>query len=181
MYSENELIDECLKNNRIAQKQLYEKYSRKMFGVCLRYAKSKEEAEDVMADVFVQVFTKLSSFKRDGSFEGWIRRIVVNTSITAYRSNLKFNLNDEISEVRDVSNNDVSAIELLNVQQIKNIIQQMPDGYRMVFNLHVIEGYNHREIGEILGINEGTSKSQFSKARKWMQAKLEQYNITQYQ
>lgn len=181
MYSENELIDECLKNNRIAQKQLYEKYSRKMFGVCLRYAKSKEEAEDVLADVFVQVFTKLSSFKRDGSFEGWIRRIVVNTSITAYRSNLKFNLNDEISEVRDVSNNDVSAIELLNVQQIKSIIQQMPDGYRMVFNLHVIEGYNHREIGEILGINEGTSKSQFSKARKWMQAKLEQYNITQYQ
>lgn len=180
MYSENELIDECLKNNRIAQKQLYEKYSRKMFGVCLRYAKSKEEAEDVLADAFVQIFMKLSSFKRDGSFEGWIRRIVVNTSITAYRSNLKFNLNDEISEIRDISNNDVSAIDLLNLQQLKSLIQQMPDGYRMVFNLHVMEGYNHREIGEILNINEGTSKSQFSKARKWMQAKLEQYNITQY-
>ncbi len=180
MYSENELIDECLKNNRIAQKQLYEKYSRKMFGVCLRYAKSKEEAEDVLADAFVQIFMKLSSFKRDGSFEGWIRRIVVNTSITAYRSNLKFNLNDEISEIRDISNNDVSAIDLLNLQQLKSLIQQMPDGYRMVFNLHVMEGYNHREIGEMLNINEGTSKSQFSKARKWMQAKLEQYNITQY-
>lgn len=180
MYSENELIDECLKNNRIAQKQLYEKYSRKMFGVCLRYAKSKEEAEDVLADAFVQIFMKLSSFKRDGSFEGWIRRIVVNTSITAYRSNLKFNLNDEISEIRDISNNDVSAIDLLNLQQLKSLIQQMPDGYRMVFNLHVMEGYNHREIGEILNINEGTSKSQFSKARKWMQAKLEQFNITQY-
>jgi RNA polymerase sigma factor (sigma-70 family) len=180
MYSENELIEECLQNNRKAQKQLYEKYSRKMFGVCLRYAKSKEEAEDVLADAFVQIFMKLSSFKRDGSFEGWIRRIVVNTSITAYRSNLKFNLNDEISEVYDVSSNDESAVDLLNVQQIKNIIQLMPDGYRMIFNLYAIEGYTHREIADILGINEGTSKSQFSKARKWMQAKLEQYNISQY-
>lgn len=180
MYSENELIEECLQNNRKAQKQLYEKYSRKMFGVCLRYAKSKEEAEDVLADAFVQIFMKLSSFKRDGSFEGWIRRIVVNTSITAYRSNLKFNLNDEISEVYDVSSNDESAVDLLNVQQIKNIIQLMPDGYRMIFNLYAIEGYTHREIADILGINEGTSKSQFSKARKWMQAKLEQYNFSQY-
>lgn len=180
MYSENELIEECLQNNRKAQKQLYEKYSRKMFGVCLRYAKSKEEAEDVLADAFVQIFMKLSSFKRDGSFEGWIRRIVVNTSITAYRSNMKFNLNDEISEVYEVSSNDESAVDLLNVQQLKNIIQLMPDGYRMIFNLYAIEGYTHREIADILGINEGTSKSQFSKARKWMQAKLEQYNISQY-
>ncbi len=180
MYSENELIEECLKNNRFAQKQLYEKYSKKMFGVCLRYAKCTQDAEDILADSFVQVFMKLSSYKGDGSFEGWIRRVVVNTSITAYRSNLKFNLNDSISEIYNLSNDDDSAIDLINVQQIKDIIQTMPDGYRMIFNLYAIEGYNHREIAEMLGLNEGTSKSQYSKAKKWLQTKLEKYKITQY-
>jgi RNA polymerase sigma factor (sigma-70 family) len=180
MFSENELIEGCLKNNRSAQKQLYEKYSRKMFGVCLRYAKSKEEAEDILADAFVQIFVKLSSFKGDGSFEGWIRRIVVNTSITAYRSNIKYNLNSDISDIYDISAKDESAIDLLNAQQLKNIIKEMPDGYRMIFNLYAVEGYNHREIGEILGINEGTSKSQYSKAKKWLQNRLEKYKITQY-
>jgi RNA polymerase sigma-70 factor (ECF subfamily) len=180
MISENELIDGCLNNVRKAQKLLYEKYSSKMFGVCMRYAKSKEEAEDILSDSFVQVFVKLSSFKREGSFEGWIRRIVVNTSITAYRNNLKFNLNDEISEVHQLSDDNETAIDLLNVQQIKSIIQQMPDGYRMIFNLYVIEGYNHREIAELIGINEGTSKSQFSKAKKWLQNRLIKYSIAQY-
>jgi RNA polymerase sigma-70 factor (ECF subfamily) len=180
MISENELIDGCLNNDRKAQKLLYEKYSSKMFGVCMRYAKSKEEAEDILSDTFVQVFVKLSSFKREGSFEGWIRRIVVNTSITAYRNNLKFNLNDEISEVHQLSDDNETAIDLLNVQQIKSIIQQMPDGYRMIFNLYVIEGYNHREIAELIGINEGTSKSQFSKAKKWLQNRLIKYSIAQY-
>lgn len=180
MISENELIDGCLNNDRKAQKLLYEKYSSKMFGVCMRYAKSKEEAEDILSDSFVQVFVKLSSFKREGSFEGWIRRIVVNTSITAYRNNLKFNLNDEISEVHQLSDDNETAIDLLNVQQIKSIIQQMPDGYRMIFNLYVIEGYNHREIAELIGINEGTSKSQFSKAKKWLQNRLIKYSIAQY-
>lgn len=180
MFSENELIEECLKNNRIAQKQLYEKYSRKMFGVCIRYAKSREEAEDILADAFVHIFVKLSSYKGDGSFEGWIRRIVVNTSITAYRSNIKYNLNDNISDVYDLSSSEESAVDLLNAQQLKTIIQEMPDGYRMVFNLYAVEGYNHREIADILGINEGTSKSQYSKAKKWMQNRLEKYKITQY-
>jgi RNA polymerase sigma-70 factor (ECF subfamily) len=180
MISENELIDGCLNNDRKAQKLLYEKYSSKMFGVCMRYAKSKEEAEDILSDSFVQVFVKLSSFKREGSFEGWIRRIVVNTSITAYRNNLKFNLNDEISEVHQLSDDNETAIDLLNVQQIKSIIQQMPDGYRMIFNLYVIEGYNHREIADLVGINEGTSKSQFSKAKKWLQNRLIKYSIAQY-
>jgi RNA polymerase sigma-70 factor (ECF subfamily) len=177
MISENELIDGCLNNDRKAQKLLYEKYSSKMFGVCMRYAKSKE---DILSDSFVQVFVKLSSFKREGSFEGWIRRIVVNTSITAYRNNLKFNLNDEISEVHQLSDDNETAIDLLNVQQIKSIIQQMPDGYRMIFNLYVIEGYNHREIADLVGINEGTSKSQFSKAKKWLQNRLIKYSIAQY-
>ncbi|MEI6346412.1 MAG: RNA polymerase sigma factor [Bacteroidota bacterium] len=180
MISENELIDGCLNNDRKAQKLLYEKYSSKMFGVCMRYAKSKEEAEDILSDSFVQIFVKLSSFKREGSFEGWIRRIVVNTSITAYRNNLKFNLNDEISEVHQLSDDSETAIDLLNVQQIKSVIQQMPDGYRMIFNLYVIEGYNHREIAELIGINEGTSKSQFSKAKKWLQNRLIKYSIAQY-
>jgi len=180
MFLENELIDECLKNNRIAQKQLYEKFSRKMFGVCLRYAKSREDAEDILADVFVHVFVKLSSFKRDGSFEGWIRRIAVNTAITAYRSNLKYNLNDDISQVYDLSVDDESAIDLMNVQQLRSVIQQMPDGYRMVFNLYAVEGYNHREIATILDINEGTSKSQYSKAKLWLQNRLEKLKITQY-
>ncbi len=180
MYSEKELIEECLKNNRRAQKQLYEKYSKKMFGVCLRYARSTEDAEDILADSFVQIFVKLSSYKGNGSFDGWIRRIVINTSITAYRSNLKFNLNDDISDIHYLSNDDDSAIDIMHVQQIKNIIQSMPDGYRMIFNLYAIEGYNHREIGEILGLNEGTSKSQYSKAKKWLQTKLEKLNITKY-
>jgi RNA polymerase sigma-70 factor (ECF subfamily) len=180
MISENELIDGCLNNDRKAQKLLYEKYSRKMFGVCLRYARDREEAEDILSDSFVHVFVKLSSFKREGSFEGWIRRIVINTAITAYRNNLKYNLNDDISEIHGLSDDNESAIDLLNVQQLKSIIQEMPDGYRMIFNLYVIEGYNHREIADLLGLNEGTSKSQYSKAKKWLQARLLKYNITQY-
>lgn len=180
MYSENELIDGCIKNDRKAQKLLYEKYSRKMFGVCIRYAKSREEAEDILADAFVQVFVKLSSFKREGSFEGWIRRIVVNTAITSYRNNLKFNANDDLSEISNLSSEDDSAIDQMSVQQLKRIIQEMPDGYRTIFNLYAIEGYNHREIAALLNLNEGTSKSQYSKAKKWMQARLLQLNITQY-
>lgn len=180
MYSENELIDGCIVNDRKAQKLLYEKYSRKMFGVCIRYAKSREEAEDILADAFVQVFVKLSSFKREGSFEGWIRRIVVNTAITSYRNNLKFNANDDLSEINNLSSEDDSAIDQMSVQQLKKIIQEMPDGYRTIFNLYAIEGYNHREIAELLNLNEGTSKSQYSKAKKWMQARLLQLNITQY-
>lgn len=169
---EKKLIQACIKEKRNAQKQLYDLYSPKMYYVCLRYARHELEAQDMLQDGFVKVFDKIASFKSNGSFEGWIRRIIVNTSLNHCR---KRSFKQEQIGIEDYQDKVVNskAISLLSEKELLALIQQLPDGYRMVFNLYVIEGYSHKEIGEMLDITESTSRSQLAKARKWMQNVIE--------
>jgi RNA polymerase sigma-70 factor (ECF subfamily) len=142
-----------------------------MMGVCMRYAKDTFEAEDVLQMGFVKVFQKISDFRGEGSFEGWIRRIMVNTAIESYRKNLR-NLNlVDIDEVYDQPQNtfDMSGLEL---KDLLKLVQQLSNGYRLVFNMYVIEGYSHKEIAKLLGITEGASKSQLSRARAILKEKI---------
>lgn len=169
---EKRLIQACIKEDKGAQKALYDLFSAKMYFVCLRYARHEAEAQDILQDAFIKVFDKLDSFRFNGSFEGWVRRIMVNTALNNCRkSNYKYE-NIGIEDYQDKVVNS-KAISRLSEQELLAIIQQLPDGYRMVFNLYIIEGYSHKEIAEMLDISENTSRSQLAKARKWMQNVLE--------
>ena len=155
------------------QKELYKIYAPRMFSICLRYAKSREEGQDILQEGFIKVYTKINQFSGEHSFEGWMKRVFANTAITHYNTNLKHYYQDDITEIREsetlqfnVDDHEYSHEELLGV------IESLSDGYRMVFNLFAIEGFKHKEIAEMLGIDEATSKSQFHRARKLIQKKL---------
>ena len=169
--TEEELIEQCRAKDRRAQKLLFERYSPKMFGVCRRYVKSYDDAEDVMVEGFYKVLSNIDKFKGDGSFEGWIRRIMVNQSLMLLRKNNNFKLTVEISNVT------ISAAPVvehdLAAQDIMGLLNTLPTGYRTVFNLYVIEGYKHREIAEILDISINTSKSQLILAKKRLKELVE--------
>ena len=167
------LVKECVKENAKAQHMLFERFSRKMLGVCLRYSKKLEEAEDVLQDGFVKVFSNLKDFTNEGSLEGWIRRIMVNTALDAIRKNTKF-LKDISIDVVDfqIGNNDYT-IEKMNAEDLLSLINSMPEGYKVVFNMYAIEGYKHNDIATTLGISESTSKSQYLRAKAYLRAKLE--------
>jgi RNA polymerase sigma factor (sigma-70 family) len=165
------LLEGCKKCDRKAQESLYKTLASRMMGVCIRYAKDTNEAEDVLQMGFVKVFQKVSEFRGEGSFEGWIRRIMVNTAIESYRKNLR-NLNVvDIDEVYDQpqSTFDMNGLEL---KDLLKLVQQLSNGYRLVFNMYVIEGYSHKEIAGQLGITEGASKSQLSRARAILKNKI---------
>lgn len=144
-----------------------------LLGVCNRYAQSIEEAEDVMQEGFVKIFLNINEFKGDGSLVAWMRRIMINTAITYYHRMRKHRYHDDLDDVREskMSDNNWSESEFTK-EELYNVIHRMPDGYRMVFNLYAVEGYKHREIAEILEIDENTSKSQYSRARRWLQERL---------
>lgn len=160
------LIKKAQKQNRDAQKQLFDMYSPKMLGVCRQYVKDLHHAEDLMLSGFLKVFTNIKSFKNEGSFEGWIRRIMVNTCITYLRKRNGIQYTDEDYVFSELS---TESLENTSVEDIQSLIDQLPEGYKMVFNLHAIEGYKHSEIAKKLNISESTSKSQLFKARKWLQ------------
>ncbi|MNZ99631.1 ECF RNA polymerase sigma factor SigH [compost metagenome] len=160
----DELIAGCRSGNRKAQQGLYDHFASKMLGVCMRYTKDRDEAEDVLQVGFVRMFEKLHLFKGDGSFEGWLRRIMVNTAIEFYRRNSRMYPVVDIEEAANESSFDL-AISTINAKDILKLVQQLPPGYRMVFNMYAIEGYSHKEIAEQMGISEGTSKSQLARAR----------------
>ena len=160
------LIKKALHNNREAQQQLFEHFSPKMLGVCRQYVKDLHHAEDLMLQGFLKVFTNLQKFKNEGSFEGWIRRIMVNTCLSYLR---KKNLIDLTDEEYVFNGEATENLENCAVEDIQKLIDRLPDGYKMVFNLFAIEGYKHSEIAEKLGISESTSKSQLFKARKLLQ------------
>ena len=166
------LVTECLNGNPKAQKALFDKFAPKMMTVCLRYMKNAEEAEDMLQDAMVKVFSYLNKYSHEGSFEGWIRRIVVNTCLDQIRKNSKLN---EIQNIEDVeyrlSIND-KIIENIAAQDLLNLIQKMPDGYRVVFNMFAIEGFSHQEIADSLGITESTSKSQYLRARAYLRERI---------
>ena len=172
MISEAEIISGCVKGDKKAQKALYDKYSAKMLGVCVRYFKNIDEAEDALQEGFIRIFNNIDKFRNDGSFDGWIRRIIVNTALNHYKSNLKHYYAIDYNEIEETIEDTKLSFDSLSVEFLLKVIQTLPDGYRLVFNLYEIEGYNHREIGEMLGISINTSKSQLMKAKKYLQNKL---------
>jgi RNA polymerase sigma factor (sigma-70 family) len=171
------LITKCIEGNRAAQAQLYHFYARRMRGVCVRYAKSDFEAEDIFQEAFIKVFRYLKNYKMQGSFDGWVRRIVVNTAIDHYKANLSNNNHLHLDVFEDYQLNSVVMPADLEVEDMMRVLEKLPDGYKMVFNLYAIEGYSHKEIADMLNISEGTSKSQLSKARKYIQVLFQQNSI----
>jgi RNA polymerase sigma-70 factor, ECF subfamily len=163
---EKEVIELAVENNRHAQQKIYSKYAPKMLSVCRQYNKDVHQAEDIMITAFMKVFTNLKKFEHKGSFEGWIRRIMINESISFIRVQKKVKFIEEENYFEESFNNIESQF---SVEDIQSLIDSLPDGYKMVFNLYAIEGYKHQEIAEMLGINEGTSKSQLSHARRVLQ------------
>ena len=175
LHNEKSLIKKATDNNREAQKQLFEQHSPKMLGVCRQYVKDLHHAEDLMLQGFLKVFTNLHKFKHEGSFEGWIRRIMVNTCISYLRKKNIVDLSDEDYVFNDSA---TESLENTSVEDIQKLIDKLPEGYKMVFNLYAIEGYKHQEIAAKLGISESTSKSQLFKARKLLQQNYKIMNKT---
>jgi RNA polymerase sigma factor (sigma-70 family) len=170
--SEDEIVAGCKKGKAKYQKLLYDKYSSRMLGVCARYFQSIEEAQDALQDGFIKIFTKMDEFRFEGSFEGWMRRVMVTTSLNLHRQNLKHyyhtDINDEGFQYHDKS----VDYDHLQIEDMMNEIRNMPNGYKLVFNLYEIEGYNHAEIAEMLSISVNTSKSQLLKAKRYLRKRL---------
>lgn len=174
-----DIIKACIKGNRVAQNRLYQFFADKMYGVCLRYAENEDEAKDILQDGFIKVFLKLKQFNNKGSFEGWIRRIIVNTALEKFRDkNYLFAVNMAAEyEASDKSYNHI--LSELSANDLLKLIQDLSPQYRMVFNLYAIEGYSHKEICEKLNIKEGTSKSNLSRAREILKEKVnKQYSVS---
>ncbi len=172
MKADEELIEGCKKGSERFQRLLYHKYAPRMYGTCLRYMKSEDEAKDVLQDAFIKVFTKLKEYRGEGSFEGWIRRIMVNTAINMHIKNKKFSFHADIDTVGHSLSGKELPTDTLYVEEILGLVQKLPTGYRTVFNLYEIEGYAHKEIAEMLGVSVNTSKTQLMHARQTLQKKL---------
>ena len=169
--TEEVLLQGCIKNDASAQQELYQRYSPKMLSVCYRYAKTREDAEDMLQEGFIKLFQKLSSFRGEGSFEGWARRIMVNTAIEQFRK-IKPVLSLEADHPPNEPSLKETGVSQLEAKELSALIQELPVGYRTVFNLYAVEGYNHAEIAALLGISEGTSKSQYARAKRWLQDRI---------
>lgn len=165
---ENDLINGCIQGDRRMQEELYRRFSPRMYAVCLRYAGNAEEAEDILQEGFVKVFKKLDSFRREGSFEGWVRRIFVNTAIEHFRRK-RYLMPVTEKEENTIEGKFTSILDELAEKDILALVQELSPGYRTVFNMYVVEGYTHKEIADMLGISEGTSKSQLSRAKVILQ------------
>ncbi len=168
--TEKELVEGCIKEDRICQRYLWDKYAPKLLTVSIRYCKSREDAEDVLMESFVKIFDKLPEFRFQSSLETWMRRVVVNNSINKLRATKIMDTIDH--ESHDIGFEDVS-FDNMNARELLKLLEKLPVGYRTVFNLFAIEGYSHREISDELGIDEGTSRSQLAKARKALQEMIE--------
>ena len=174
--SEEEMLKGCKANEEHAQKYLFDRYSRIMTGVCMRYADSYEEAQDIVQDAFIKVFKKIGTFSGKGSLEGWIRRIMVNTSLDYLRSIKNERFNVPVDDVQFKLKEDQKVEASLQAEDLLEMVRSLPKGYRTVFNMYAIEGYTHKEIGDALDISENTSKSQYSRARTLLQKKLDEIN-----
>jgi RNA polymerase sigma factor (sigma-70 family) len=171
--SETDIIQGSLSGNPKMQEALYNRFSAKMYSVCLRYAGNSDDAKDLLQEGFIKVFRNLDKYRGDGSFEGWVRRIFVNTSIEQYRK--KSNLH-KVGDTEGVviEDKEWNVLDKLAEGDILKMVQELSPGYKMVFNMHVIEGYPHKDIAEMLGINEGTSKSQLARAKVVLQKMVEE-------
>jgi RNA polymerase sigma factor (sigma-70 family) len=171
-YTEDELINGCRKGNRIYQQALYAQFSKRMLAVCLRYAKSTAEAEDVLQEGFVKVFQHIHEFKKQAQLETWVTRIMVNTALNMNRKKLYLFPMVDVSETTLV--NSAEDLGSLEFEQLLKMIQSLPHGCQLIFNMYAVEGYTHQEIAQLLGISEGTSKSQYARGRELLRNQLQQ-------
>lgn len=167
-----DLVRQARSGDRKAQKAIYDSLSGKMYAVCLRYMGDREAAEDVLQDGFVALFTKLDSYSGEGSFEGWARKIFVNTALMSLRKRDVLRQTEDVEAAWNVSSGDPSAVQNISYQELLKLVSELPPGFRTVFNMYVIEGYSHKEIAEELSISEVTSRSQLQRARMLLQARL---------
>jgi RNA polymerase sigma factor (sigma-70 family) len=182
MRSEKDLIKGCRENDPRAQTAFYNLYKGRLMGICRRYAKNREEAEDIFQEAFIKIFKSIRTLQKDEAVGSWVRQIVVNTAINYYHQHLKqANLQVDYEGVMQSNDEHLNILGQLTSEEILTLINQLPDGYRMVFNLYVMEGYNHREIGEMLEIAENTSKSQLSRAKELLRRKLKEIGIVNYE
>ncbi len=176
MIDDKELVEGCAKKERLFQKKLYDTYARKMLSVCLCYTRDRYEAENILQESFIKIFENIANFRMTGSLEGWIRRIVVNTALDHYRKWKRINFNEVEIEHADDETINTDIIDRMSTKEIVNLIQTLPEGSRLVFTLYAVEGYTHPEIGKKLGISVGTSKSQYSRARRILMDKILKVN-----
>ncbi len=167
--TEEALLQACLKNQPAAQQELYSKYSPKMLAVCYRFARNREDAEDMLQEGFIRVFTQIHQFQSKGSFEGWIRRIIVHTCINHLKKHKKFNDSVDITQAHTLQVREDSVPSIIQAKQVIECIRMLPIGYRTVLNLFAIDGYNHREIATMLDIEESTSRSQYTRAKAMLE------------
>ncbi len=180
MYSNQELINGCRKNNEKSQKFLYEKYKSKLMGLAIRYSKTREEAEDIFQESFIKIFKNIRKVKNAEYLDRWIKHILINTAINSYRQKSRLSF-ESIGHTDCESNNYEQILGQIDNEQYLGIIQKMPDGYKFVFQLFVIEGYSHKEIANMLRISEGTSKSQLNRAKSYLKTALGNIGITKFE
>ena len=169
-----QLIDSCRKGNRVAQKVMYDRLAPRMFPICIRYVGDRTVAEDILQDGFIMLFTKLDSYKGDGSFEGWERKIFVTTALMYLRKKDALKMSEDLDAARGLKTDTASPVEKIGYKELMGLITSLPVGFRTVFNMYAIEGYSHKEIAESLGISEVTSRTQFSRARAMLQKKIKE-------
>lgn len=178
------LIKECLKNNPTSQKQLYQEFAEVMLGVCRRYTKSMADAEDVMQEGFIKIFTQLHQYKNEGELGAWIRRIMVNTALNFIKHNARYQHNSDYDKIEMHPITDENPQIHLDTKELLSLICKLPFGYQTVFNLHAIEGYTHVDIARLLNISENTSRSQYSRARAlmiaWIKKNYSDEKLQQY-
>ena len=175
--TEEAILSGCLQNDPVAQRELYTRYSPKMLSVCYRFAHNREDAEDMLQDGFIKVFSQMHTFQNKGAFEGWIRRIMVHTCINHLKKNKKFNESVDIIHATTVQVKEESIPSIIQAKQVVECIRLLPIGYRTVLNLYAIEGFSHREIGDMLDIEESTSRSQYTRAKAMLEEILIKKNI----
>jgi RNA polymerase sigma factor (sigma-70 family) len=179
--TEEAIFQGCLKNQAAAQRELYNRYSPKMLAVCYRFAHNREDAEDMLQEGFIKIFSQIHTFQNKGAFEGWIRRITVHTCINHLKKNKRFNESVDIIYASSIQVREDSVPSIVQAKQVVECIRMLPIGYRTVLNLYAIEGYSHREIGEMLDIEESTSRSQYTRARQMLEEILIRKKIIQKQ
>lgn len=167
--TEEAILAGCIRNNATAQKELYARYSPKMLSVCYRFAHNREDAEDMLQEGFIKVFSQIHTFRNQGAFEGWIRRIVVHTCINILKKNKKFNESVDLIHATTLQVREESVPSIVQAKQVVECIRILPIGYRTVLNLYAIEGYSHKEIADMLDIEESTSRSQYTRARQMLE------------
>jgi RNA polymerase sigma-70 factor (ECF subfamily) len=167
--TEEALLQACVNNEPMAQKELYQKYSSKMLAVCYRFAHYREDAEDMLQEGFIKVFSQIHTFRSQGALEGWIRRIMVHTCINHLKRNKKFNENVDLIHATGLQVREESIPSIVQAKQVIECIRMLPIGYRTVLNLYALEGYSHKEIATVLDIEESTSRSQYTRARQMLE------------